>query len=65
MTNDKAPLVVHTAEPQAQRKAATRRAQGEAIGKALRKQFDDILTEPVPDDLIALLDQLELREGQP
>ena len=62
MTNEKAPLVAHTTEPQAARNAATRRAQGEAIGQALRKQFDDILTEPVPADLIALLDQLELGE---
>lgn len=64
MTIDKAQGAAQTSEPQAARKAATRRAQGEAIGKALRKQFDDILTEPVPDDLIALLDQLEQREGE-
>lgn len=41
---------------------ALRRKQGEVIGEALRKQFQTILIEPVPDDLIALLDELERRE---
>ena len=63
MTNDQAARGAHPSE--ALHNAATRRAQGEAIGKALRKQFDDILTEPVPDDLMALLDTLEQREGEP
>lgn len=42
---------------------AQRRKQGEVIGEALRKQFQTILIEPVPDDLIALLDELERREN--
>ncbi len=45
--------------------SAQRRKQGAVIGQALRKQFETILTEPVPEDLIALLDELERREVQP
>jgi hypothetical protein len=42
--------------------SAQRQKQGAVIGKVLRKQFEVILTEPVPQDLIALLDELERRE---
>ncbi len=29
------------------------------IGKLLRQQYDEVLREPVPDGLLALLDKLE------
>lgn len=51
-------------EPRTSQKAALRRKQGEAIGQELRKQFDHLLAEPLPDHLIALLDELERREAE-
>ena len=42
----------------------TRRLQGETIGKALREQYESVLAEPVPNELLALLDALERRETE-
>ena len=42
---------------------ATRRLQGEAIGRALRAQYDAVLAEPVPADLLDLLDALDKRDS--
>jgi len=49
-------------KPQPVTGIATRRLQGEAIGKALREQYEAVLAEPVPDAILALLDSLEKRE---
>ena len=35
------------------------------IGKKLRAQFDEVLSEPVPDRFVDLLNQLEAAEGKP
>jgi Anti-sigma factor NepR len=43
---------------------ATRRLQGETIGKVLREQYESVLAEPVPGELLALLDALERRETE-
>lgn len=34
------------------------------IGDRLRKIYNDVLEEPIPDDFQALLDQLDEKEGQ-
>jgi len=43
--------------------AAARRLQGRTIGKVLREQYESVLSEPVPAELLDLLDALELNEG--
>jgi len=35
------------------------------IGKKLRAQFDEVLSEPVPDRFVELLNQLEAAEKKP
>ena len=43
---------------------ATRRLQGETLGKVLREQYESVLAEPVPDELLALLEALERQETE-
>lgn len=62
MTNHKSSDAKPASEPKTLQKAALRRKQGDAIGQELRKQFDHLLAEPLPDHLIELLDELERRE---
>jgi hypothetical protein len=45
-------------------KAVSRRRQGQAIGEALRNQFESLVAEPLPDHLLDLLNELERREGE-
>ncbi|OYU71124.1 MAG: hypothetical protein CFE28_14660 [Alphaproteobacteria bacterium PA2] len=40
-----------------------RRLQGEVIGKVLREQYETVLAEPVPSELLDLLDALERGEA--
>lgn len=42
----------------------SRRLQGETIGKVLRAQYESVLAEPVPPDLLNLLNALEKREAE-
>jgi hypothetical protein len=45
-------------------KTVSRRRQGQAIGEALRSQFESLVAEPLPDHLLDLLNELERREGE-
>lgn len=40
----------------------TNRIQRAAIGNQLRRMFNDVAAEPVPDEFTALLDALERKE---
>ena len=42
----------------------SRRLRGETIGKVLRAQYDSVLAEPVPAEMLALLDALVQREAE-
>jgi hypothetical protein len=45
--------------------APAKKRQRDVIGKELRRLFDDVASEPVPDDLMALMDKLEAKlDGQ-
>jgi hypothetical protein len=35
----------------------------DAIGRSLKAHYDDLVNAPVPDRLLALLDELEAKEG--
>ena len=39
--------------------AADAQSRQRTIGKELRRWYDDIVKEPVPDDLLSLLEQLD------
>jgi hypothetical protein len=41
------------------------RARQEAIGRELRRIYDSVIQEPVPDDFLELLRKMELREIDP
>jgi len=42
-------------------KNRTVRARQRAIGRELRRMFDDVVREPVPDDFVGLLEQMDER----
>jgi len=39
------------------------RVRQRAIGRELRRIFDNVVKEPVPDDFLALLQKMDEREG--
>lgn len=41
------------------------RTRQRAIGRQLRGLYDDVVSDDVPDDIDALLDQLDSRGGKP
>jgi hypothetical protein len=41
-------------------KARAIRARQRAIGRELRRMYDDVAQEPVPDDFLDLLQQIDL-----
>jgi Anti-sigma factor NepR len=44
-------------------KARAIRARQRAIGRELRRMFDDIAQEPIPDDFLDLLKKIDETEG--
>ena len=51
--------VTHAIEPEV---AADAKSRQRIIGKELRRWYDDIVNEPVPDDLLRLLEQIDERK---
>lgn len=55
-------------EPQAPARDPRAAADGEQVpewlGNKLKEMFSDVTAEPVPDDLVALLQQLEEKEAK-
>ena len=45
-------------------KARAIRARQRAIGRELRRMYDDVAQEPVPDDFMDLLRQIDEAEGK-
>jgi len=39
------------------------RARQRAIGRELRRMFDDVAQEPVPDDFVRLLHEIDEKKG--
>lgn len=54
-----------TATPRMGRDAPIEEIVPVAIGRRLRKLYDDIVSEPVPDRFTKLLEQLEQSESKP
>lgn len=40
------------------------RARQRAIGRELRRIYDDVVREPIPDDFLGLLQQMDEREEE-
>ena len=45
-------------------KAIAARARQRAIGRELRRMFDEIVQEPIPDDFVDLLRKIDEAEGK-
>ena len=50
-------------DPATEDKAMTARARQRAIGRELRRMYDDVVHEPVPDDFIDLLRKIDETSG--
>lgn len=64
LTNDENEMSKFGGDLRNLQKAVSRRRQGQAIGEALRNQFESLVAEPLPDHLLDLLNELENREGE-
>jgi len=45
-------------------KAVAARARQRAIGRELRRMYDDVVQEPVPEDFLELLRKIDLAKGK-
>ena len=45
-------------------KTVAARARQRAIGRELRRMYDDVVQEPVPDDFLELLRKIEAAKGK-
>ena len=45
-------------------KTVAARARQRAIGRELRRMYDDVVQEPVPDDFLELLRKIEIAKGK-
>ncbi len=41
------------------------RARQEAIGRELRRMYDSVIQEPIPDDFLELLKQMDAQDPNP
>ena len=45
-------------------KAVAARARQRAIGRELRRMYDDVVQEPVPEDFLELLRKIDIAKGK-
>jgi hypothetical protein len=45
-------------------KSVAARARQRAIGRELRRMYDDVVQEPVPEDFLELLRKIDLAKGK-
>ncbi len=48
--------------PEDREKIANIRARQRALGRELRRMYDDVVSEPVPDDFLDLLRQIDAKD---
>ena len=51
-------------EPPDKEKTVAARARQRAIGRELRRMYDDVVQEPVPDDFLDLLRKIDVAKGK-
>jgi hypothetical protein len=56
-------LHVKKEEPDREKMIAAR-ARQRAIGRELRRMYDDVVQEPIPDDFLELLKQIDESKGK-
>lgn len=56
-------VVKDEAQPEKEQHQAIR-ARQRAIGRELRRMFDEVVREPVPDEFMDLLKQIDIGDGE-
>jgi hypothetical protein len=51
-------------KPEDREKVANIRSRQRAIGRELRRLYDDVVSEPVPDDFVDLIRKIDSKGGK-